>query len=281
MEALSVDPAAKGNLRMHSHAGAWERGQECEQRLVDAKARLQAHGYVPKYTDEELLAIAQKGELDDRFIVRFNETQWLSDENLLSRPHPADGSTRTWVTTFNQIENADTDPKTIASVLGITYDPNASYSVIIVDTHAPDAAQAVTIVPTYKNLGAMTKSEIKDIDPKIVDQVMTEEYSAVYAEAVDALVAGGLDIHNPEEVSSFANRTFTTPTDVVSFETRATIQQEYGANPHYTGNGTTKNLLPGTIRCGVMEVLNVDKNPKLIGHLIDNKAAMRVLCTST
>lgn len=98
-----------------------------------------------------------------------------------------------------------------------------------------------------------------------------------YHRVVGALVAAGLDIQKPEEVSSFANRTFTTPTDVASFEARAIIQQEYGANHHYTGNGTTKNLLPGDEQRGVMEVLNVDKNPELIGQLIEGKAAMRVL----
>lgn len=253
--------------------------EECEKRLQDAKKRLQVHGYVPKYTDEELLAMAQKGELDDRFIVRFTKTEYAADDKHLSQAHD-DGSVRSWVTTFNQIENADTDPEIIAAVLGVPYDPAASYSLIVVDTHAPGADQAVTIVPTYKNLGEMAKSEIKDIDPELVDQVMTEEYSKVYAEAVEALTTAGLDIQNSEEVSAFANRTFTTSKDVASFETRAIIQQEYGANHHYTGNGATKNLLPADQRCGAMEVLNVDKNPELIGRLIDNKAAVRVLCTS-
>src|SRR5690606_33083467 len=103
----------------------------------------------------------------------------------LSRAHD-DGSVRSWVTTFNQLENADTDPEIIAAVLGVPYDPAASYSLIVVDTHAPGADQAVTIVPTYKNLGEMAKSEIKDIDPELVDQVMTEEYSETYAETVAA-----------------------------------------------------------------------------------------------
>src|SRR5690606_32665478 len=166
--------------------------EECELRLEAARERLKTQGYQSKYTDEEILALADKGELDDRFIVRF--TEYAGDNDYLGQRDAA-GNAKYWSTTFNQLENADTDPQTICAVLGIpNYFPDKNYSLVVVDTHAVGAGQAVSIVPTHKKLGEIAIKETEGLEPEIVQQVMTPEYSKVYAEHMADFKAGGRDI---------------------------------------------------------------------------------------
>lgn len=95
---------------------------------------------------------------------------------------------------------------------------------------------------------------------------------------MSALEKEGLDLENNKDVDDFTSYYFDNPDDIACFKTRLKIQRSYGANKDYTGNGTTKNLNPSTGECGVMEVLNVDKNPELVGTLIRNNAAVRLSC---
>jgi hypothetical protein len=248
--------------------------EECEQRLEQARERLKAHGYQPKYTDEEILAQAQTGELDDRFVVRFMETKHAGPDGMLGRADEA-GNVKYWSTTFNQLENADTDPETICALIGKPdYDPKAEYTLAIVDIQAYGASQATTIVPTYEKLGEFACAEVKGLDPEVVKEVMTPEYSAVYHKEMDEFNDWGLNIHNPDDVLRYSDRRFESIEERDRFATRAKLQQELGANEEYTGNGTTKNLLYGDqgSRPGVMETFTYDKNPKTLGHLTEKNS---------
>ena len=80
---------------------------ECEQRLGNARERLITNGYQSKFTDEQIQALAQKGELDDRFVVRLIETKYAGDSGYLGQMN--NGEVKYWSTTFNQMESADTD----------------------------------------------------------------------------------------------------------------------------------------------------------------------------
>lgn len=90
------------------------------------------------------------------------------------------GEVKYWSTTFNQVENADTDPKTLCGLIGVDYEPEKSYTLVIVDTQAKGAGQSVTIVPTHKNLGDFAKREIEGVNTDAVSQVMTPEYNRKY-----------------------------------------------------------------------------------------------------
>ena len=78
------------------------------------------------------------------------------------------GEMKYWSTTFNHMENADTDPRILCGLIGVDYQPESSYTLAIVDTQAASAGQSVTIVPTHKNLGNFAKNEIKGINPDAV-----------------------------------------------------------------------------------------------------------------
>jgi len=250
--------------------------EECEQRLAAARERLEAQGYQAKYSDEELLKLADKGELDDRFIVRFTESKYAGDNAFLGR-QDADGSVKFWSTTFNQLENADTDPQTICAVLGIpNYDPAKSYSLVVVDTQAAGAGQSVSIVPTHRKLGEFAAKEVKGLDPERVKEVMAPEYNRVYAQHIGQFNARSLDIKEDRDIHDYAKEAFITDKERQQFETRANIHQELGANECFRGDGTTENLLGDKQQCGVMETFTYDKNPQTLSSLENSHSAKRI-----
>lgn len=53
-------------------------------------------------------------------------------------------------------------------------------------------------------------------------------------------------------------------------QTRAKIHRKLGADQHWTGDDTTKSLLPGGNKRGVVEIFSYDKNPKTLGQLGNN-----------
>jgi hypothetical protein len=251
---------------------------DCEQRLAAARERLIAEGYKPKYTDEELMAIAQKGELDDRFVVRLTETKYAGNDGYLGQMN--NGEVKYWSTTFNQMENADTDPKTLCALIGVDYKPEKSYTLVIVDTQAAGTGQSVTIVPTHKNLGNFAKSEIKGINPEAVDKVMTPEYNGEYAEHMVAFKASGGHVGKEKHMKDYANANFSNKEDKVLFKTRMKINEKLGANEYYTGDGTTKNLIADCPnKCGVMETFTYDKSPQTLAQLEANDSAKRFVTT--
>jgi hypothetical protein len=135
---------------------------EAAERLAEARKRLISDGFKPKYTDEELAAIAAKGDVNDRFIVRFFDSKYAKDDGYLGPKN--DGKVRFWSTTFDQIENADTDPKRISECLGLKYDSKKNYTLVLVDTVDADKyGDSCTIIPTYEKLGEFAASEIKDL----------------------------------------------------------------------------------------------------------------------
>lgn len=249
--------------------------EECEQRLTAARERLKKDGYQPKYSDEQLHAQAQRGELDDRFVVRLIESKYAGDDGYLGQQDGA-GRVKFWSTTFNQAENADTDPETLAPLFGFTPKPGADYTLVLVDTQAPGAGQSLSLVPTHANLGSLAKAEIEGIDPDKVDAVMTPEYNQVYAAHMTSFEESGLDVRKEKDISDYANNSFNTQEDITLFKTRAAIHKEMGANQHFTGDGTTKNLLDAGGNCGVMETLTLDKNPQTLAKLESSNGAKRL-----
>ena len=79
----------------------------------------------------------KKGKLKDRFIVRVMGSEYANPSGNIGPK--TNGKVRYWATTFDQIENADTDPKLLAEAIGTDYDPNTKYSMLIIDTNGADA----------------------------------------------------------------------------------------------------------------------------------------------
>ena len=113
--------------------------------LEAAGEELQEKGYVPKYTDDELRAMAGSGAVpNERFVVRFSPAPIDKKTGKLISPEENEGPIGMmrdsgrhplWMSTFDQVERCDTDAKVIADVFGTYYDPNKDYVLYILVHH--------------------------------------------------------------------------------------------------------------------------------------------------
>ncbi|MGO1502603.1 MAG: hypothetical protein ACTHWH_15105 [Marinobacter sp.] len=221
----------------------------------------------PKYTQAQLRQIAEDGFGDEKYIVR------LVEEPHLHRNGPNNGTlgkegaagVQIWSTSFDQIAHLDSDPKLITDALGVNYKPDAKYKLAIVDQgQAVKHADAKTIVPTYDNLKGFAKENLEGYEarPELLDEVMTPEYSREYAGLVRGMPA---DAWNKEQVlDQYLRSKNLDSVELDKFHTRMSIQNNTGANEHFTGNGLTKNTSSSTNEpvYGTVEVFSLHKNPK-------------------
>ena len=79
---------------------------------------------------------------NERFYVRFSTapmdkvTKGIIEPEVNEGPmgfQRTSGRHPLWMSTFDQVENADSDPKLIAELFGTKYDPNSKYVMYIVD----------------------------------------------------------------------------------------------------------------------------------------------------
>ncbi len=240
--------------------------------LKKRRKELLENGYKPKYTDEELLYLASKGEVNDRYIVR---TEW--DKN----PEQSLGYTRDsgrapiWTTTFDQIEHADSDPELITNILGFDqpFNPNDKYKMYIIDQGEDFITKSdLSIVPSYEKLGDLTKAEMRNdrgFDAELVDKVMTPEYSEKHAKHMEDFSAQTNKTYDEDEIANFTASM--NPDEKSLFKTRHRINTEFGANPLYSGNGLTKpyNNIATQSEYGVLEVFTFQRKPRPTGELIE------------
>lgn len=98
---------------------------------------------------------------------------------------------------------------------------------------------------------------------------MTPEYSQLYGSEMELFEAGGNNIDKDPDIQAYAIRRFDPQEEQERFQTRAKIHRKLGANQHWTGDGTTKCLLPGSNTRGVVETYTYDKNPKTLAQYGD------------
>ena len=242
---------------------------EAKAYLSDARAAIIANGKPPppKYTHAQLRQIAEDGFGDEKYIVR------LVEEPHLHRNGPNNGTlgkegaagVQIWSTSFDQIAHLDSDPKLITEALGVNYKPDAKYKLAIVDQgQAVKHAGAETIVPTFENLTKMIQTKLpnKVENPQLVKEVMTPAYSREY----EGLVRGMPEAawNNLQIRNAYLRKAGLGPDGFKKFNTRISVQNNTGANEHYTGNGLTKTTSssPKKPVYSAVELFSLHKNPK-------------------
>ena len=249
--------------------------EECVQRLADARKRLEETGeYQPKYSQSELEALAAKGVVKERFIVTLQEKKSPNDKLGFKRES---GRTTTWTTTFDQMENADTDPKLLNDLNGMNWKEDAEWEVIIVDQEKYlENEDSYTFVPTYDRMKDVGVKEFSDKNsPETLKEVMTPEYSQEYKEIMNDYFEAGLNPYNERRVDRFAKSYFDSETKCESFLSRHLYTTEIGTNHAFSGDGLTKTkgesgYLPAN-QHGTLESITIERSPKSIAELEDPK----------
>ncbi|MDF3013852.1 MAG: hypothetical protein K0Q78_2056 [Cellvibrio sp.] len=272
--------------------------------LDDAEARLGSmeqviadNGYKPKYTDNELLQQAQSGSVaDERYHVRFMEAghQWdradgvKGADNLtgkLGREFTGEtgAGPRYWSTTFDQIEDADSDPKLICEKLGIDYDPDKKYAMAIIDTEkAKPLTGCECVSATFDNIGQFANRELPAEFPKeFTDQVMNADYQVAYKEQYEfARKQEFLDSDWSTDTKLFSKYLDTTnlnANEKKSLIKRMDMQKQIGNNQHYLGNGVTEDKIASSSnKFGAVETHNFERTPTNLQSL-KNKGAIKIV----
>lgn len=256
---------------------------DCTALLKKAADDLAVNGYVPKYSDAELRAMAAAGTLpNDRFLVRFSPSAESPDQPIghmrSSGRHPL------WMSTFDMIERADTDPALIADVFGTKYDPNKGYTLYIIDrgeNYQTDGSDA--FVPTFNNMKSKMKDEFTgDIKPELIDDIMTPEYSEEFRNHWQAfnqdIKDNGqhwTDTFETKEAERFAASHFSDPKEQDKFIARQKVLSEIGAWEIFTGDGLTERYsAKGTP--GALEVLEIQHKPESIRALESRNAVKAI-----
>ncbi|MBZ9611677.1 hypothetical protein [Rheinheimera maricola] len=248
--------------------------EDCEALLKKAADDLAINGYVPKYSDAELRTMAAAGTVpNDRFLVRFSPSAESVDKPIAhmrqSGRHPL------WMSTFDMIERADTDPALIADVFGTEYSPDKEYTLYIIDrgeNYQIDGSD--TFVPTFNNIASKLKNEFSgDIEPEIIDNVMTPEYAEDFREHWSGFTQ---DLKNngkkpwmcydTDEAENFAVKHIDDVNEQEKFVARQKILSEIGAWDIFTGDGLTERYSKkGTP--GALEVLEIQHKPESFREL--------------
>ena len=248
--------------------------EEARNILKQRRKELVENGYTPKYTDEELLHLASKGEVNDRHIVRI---EWEKPPEQGLGFTRDSGRAPIWTTTFDQIEKADTDPDLITNILGFPekFDPNSKYKMYLIDQGEDFATNSdLSIIPSYEKLGDFSKKEMtsdKGFDTSLIDEVMTPEYSKQYAKHMNEFseqVSSPYKLFDSKEIKEFTSQM--SPKEKANFKTRHLVNTELGANPLYAGNGLTKPFDSAITQSeyGVLEVFTFQRTPPPTGELI-------------
>ena len=230
------------------------------------------------YTLDDKLRIVEAG-LEEKYIVRIIETRYGSDDGSIGWVSP-EGRSNYWTTTYTQLEYADKDAELISKAVGRNYDPNADYTLLVIDADA--AAQKgdiTTFIPTYDRLGELAKNDMSDVDPKLIDTVMTPEYSDTFEQLVAKANEDGIDLADSDELLEFVKEMGLSSDETELLKVRQKLSNDYGANDQFLGIGLTKDV-NAEDGLGVVETYSLDKKPGQLKALEDSDVLTRIALTS-
>ncbi|VAW56207.1 hypothetical protein MNBD_GAMMA07-2447 [hydrothermal vent metagenome] len=254
-------------------------------RVTGMRKEIVDNGYQTKYSDSALRDMANTNQVaNEQYQVRFMEARFL--QNWQTPDIPLSGQMgvtfkgqnsegiKYWSTSFDQLEDADTDPQLIAQKVGIPYNANNKYALVIVDNQkAAQITGAQAITPSFNELGKFAKRELPDIDPKKVDQVYTPEYQKKYAGLYGEAGQKGMDVWKKDDRKDFNALLESKGESTELFEARLTLHDKLGSNEEFLGNGLTKNLINSADQqYGVVETFTFEHTPQNLATLKENGA---------
>lgn len=252
-------------------------------RLAAARERLARTGRVTmRYPEAELRALTAAGTVPHaRFVARFVPDAPREDQPL-GRPRPG-MATPLWMTTFEQLEAADTDPEVIAAMLGLPYDPAARYHLIVVKDLGADPAQRPALVPaTREALGELACRHLATpaFPAAILTDSMAPAYQPTYRALLEKLHAGGYKEWLSDDLEAFVAKepSLAEPAAQRRFRARLRVHLQFGASELFRGDGMTELVGGDTRQVGVQEVFVLDPAPKPIGEYARSNRLVAVPC---
>lgn len=241
-------------------------------RLDAMKKAIDTEGYTPKYNDLELKSMVNSGSVsNERYQLRFMDSKFLrNDETGIAGMLGREVTGQTgqgplyWTTTFDQIEDSDTDPKLIAGKLGLELNPDAEYALIAVDVNKAATINYIdSVSATFSNVGNFAVREFPELFNKdFVVNTMNNEFQARYSSLVGEATQQGILRWSTDD-QAFRNFLAKKNTDQETTElmlNRMKMSAAIGNNEHFTGDGLTKNLIEGTEnQSGAVELLNFER----------------------
>ncbi|WP_079253730.1 PAAR domain-containing protein [Endozoicomonas arenosclerae] len=255
--------------------------EACEKRLIQAEEKLvecrQSGQPIDEspYSNADKERIAQEGSAE-RFVARVVETQFAKDEWALG-PMRTEETTSYWTAPFTQVQHNDHDAELHMNGIGVPYDPEASYSLMIIDTHkADEICDVQTIIPTTERISQMALTELSDEfkgKEILIEPAMSQDYSVFYEHVINTANEQGADVSDPDKLSDFAIELGYDEDQADFLEVRHEIASATGANEQFLGNGLANNQLAGnpetpfgTVRHGYHygpnETVTLEKNPR-------------------
>lgn len=246
--------------------------------LKEKREEIIRDGYKQKYSDKELMAKAEKGEIKDRFLVRliFGEESDARKSTIGFRR--ISGRAPYWSTTLDMAEAADTDPEIIAALFGIEdFDPKQTFTLAIIDLDKmPPKAERQSFIPKFEELKDFIDKEYTEregFEPDTLDKIMTDEFSQEYVDFMGSFKQAGGNIYNPTQIKKYLASYTDDPKKRALLQARHQIQAEFGANPLYAGNGLTRispdNRYTKEIGqvYGALEIFTFERDPLTIEDL--------------
>ncbi|QLE86802.1 hypothetical protein FLM48_18035 [Shewanella sp. Scap07] len=132
----------------------------------NARENIIKNGYSAKYSDNTLASKAQDGSVGkSRFLGNFQPIN--NNPNAKLAFQKPNGLVAIWATSFDMLENADSDPQIISDLLATGYASEKEYVLHVVDRgeNLGDFGEN-TFVPTWDKLAEPAK---KHLDPKYYD----------------------------------------------------------------------------------------------------------------
>lgn len=233
------------------------------------------------YSTADKVRVVEEG-LNEKFIVRVIETKYAGDDGTIGKM-PQGATTATyWTTTYTQLEHADKDAELITQSVGIDYNPDAEYTLLLIDQEQANTnGDMVSLIPTYDNLTDFSQTELADEfegREHLIEPCMTPQFSESYEQIYKTALEKDVNLDRKEDFNDLASDLGFDADQRRILQVRHQMNKRLGANEQFLGNGMTKdNNTDNPItpfgpaqegqQFGPVETFTLDKNPQTLGKL--------------
>jgi hypothetical protein len=213
-------------------------------------------GYQHPFTDEALAELSKK-PFSSRFMASIQTGEKAGSDTI---PYIRDsGRASMWATSLDMLLEADTDPKLISDILGLTYDKTKTYYLYVIDTKKLADANLMPDIfaPTFDNMKKLGKKEFipEGATSESIDYIMTPEYQKEYAQHINNFSAMEYNRYDPDDIKRYAQEYSRNKQDYKNIINRHGYLTEIGANEYFEGNGLTKYINNPGNEYGVVEYM--------------------------